>query len=176
MRKTRNRPSMIDCLVRLPCDTTTRMKRKTLALWAVLAVAMSSLGCEEETTTDTESVEVDPPTMELVSPAEGACVSIGTDPNARVSFVLKSTWLYLRPPGICGTGVQCGQLALWVDDTLVTRAATNVIEWEVATVPNRYGEFKFRIEALTDAGKAITDADDKPLVATRTITTAVACP
>lgn len=151
------------------------MKRSTFALCTLFAVSNLLLGCEEETTTE-EGVEVDPPTMELESPAEGACVSIGTDPSARVSFVLKTTWLYLRAPGICGDSVQCGQLVLWIDDVQVTRAASNVIEWDVATVPNRYGQFEARIEARTDTGKNINDAEGKPLVATRSFTTAVSCP
>lgn len=151
------------------------MKRSTLALCTLFAISNLLLGCEDETTTD-EGTQVEPATMELESPAEGACIAIGSDPNARVSFVLKTTWLYLRAPGVCGDSVQCGQLVLWIDNEQVTRAASNVIEWDVATVPNRYGQFTARIEARTDAGKNINDADGKPLIATRTFTTAVTCP
>lgn len=151
------------------------MKRSSLALCALFAVSNLLLGCEDETTTD-DTTQVDPPTMELQSPAEGACVAIGSDPNARVSFVLKTTWLYLRAPGICGDAVQCGQLILWIDDVQVTRAASNVIEWDVATVPNRYGQFQARIEARSDTGEQIKDGEGNPLVATRTFTTAVSCP
>lgn len=114
--------------------------------------------------------------MELVSPEDGACVAIGSDPNARVPFVLKTTWLYLRPPGICGDGAQCGQLVLWIDDELRARTASNVIEWDVASVVDRYGEFHARIAAVTDEGKSINDAEGKPLEVTRTFTTAVSCP
>lgn len=152
------------------------MNRRTLALCTLFAVSNLLLGCEDETTTEDEGVKVDPPTMELVSPAEGACIAIGSDPSARVSFVLKTTWLYLRAPGICGDSAQCGQLVLSIDGVQVTRAASNVIEWDVATVPNRYGQFQARIEALTESGEAINDADGKPLVATRSFTTAVSCP
>lgn len=115
--------------------------------------------------------------MELQSPAEGACVAIGTDPNALVSFVLKTSWLYLRPPGVCGEAVQCGQLVLWINDEIVARAASNVIEWDVASAVNRYGEFHAKILAVTDEGKHIVGADGKTdLMVTRTFTTAVSCP
>ena len=40
----------------------------------------------------------------------------------------------------------------------------------------RYGEFAIRIEAVTDAGKSILDADGKPLEVNRVITTAETCP
>ncbi|HMY16797.1 MAG TPA: hypothetical protein PKA58_10800 [Polyangium sp.] len=158
------------------------MIRRHLALFIALAASSSLLGCEDETTTD-DSVQVEPPTMELQSPAEGACVAIGADPNARVSFVLKTSWLYLRPPGVCGEAAQCGQLVLWINDEIVARAASNVIEWDVASAVNRYGEFHARIAAVADDGKLIADtgkyvaeAGDKPLEVTRTFTTAVTCP
>lgn len=151
------------------------MNRRHLAICVVLATSTSLLGCEEETTSE-DSVQVEPPTMELTSPADGACVSIGTNPNARVSFVLKTSWLYLRPPGVCGEAVQCGQLVLWINDEIVARAASNVIEWDVANTVNRYGEFQARIAAVADDGKRIVDADGKPLELTRTITTADECP
>jgi len=151
------------------------MNRRTLALCTLFAASNLLLGCEDETTTD-EGVTVDPPTMELTSPAEGACVAIGSEINSRVSFVLKTSWLYLRAPGICGEAVQCGQLVLSIDGDQVTRAATNVIEWDVASVPNRYGQFEARIEALKDSGEPIEDAAGEPLVATRSFTTAVSCP
>ena len=152
------------------------MRGRHLAFCSLVAAASVVLGCEEDSTTTTDAVTVDPPTMELVSPAEGACISIGTDPDARVPFVLKTSWLYLRPPGICGDSVQCGHLELWVDDKLVERASTTVIEWDLVTVIERYGDFAIRIAAVTDAGKSIPDADDKPLEVTRTITTAESCP
>lgn len=151
------------------------MNRRHLAICVVLATSTSLLGCEEETTAE-DTVQVEPPTMELTSPADGACVSIGTNPNARVSFVLKTSWLYLRPPGVCGEAVQCGQLVLWINDEIVARAASNVIEWDVANTVNRYGEFQARIAAVADDGKRIVDADGKPLELTRTITTADECP
>lgn len=157
-------------------DTTTRMRGRHLALCSLLTVASAVLGCEEDETTTTDAVVVDPPTMELVSPAEGACVAIGSDPDARIPFVLKTTWLYLRPPGICGDSAQCGHLELWVDDKLVTSASTTVIEWEMVTVIQRYGDFVIRIAAVTDDGKSIPDADGKALEVTRTITTADSCP
>lgn len=134
------------------------------------------LGCEDDSTSDDTSTTVEPPTMELVSPEEGACVAIDSDPNAVVPFVLKTTWLYLRPPGVCGDAVQCGHLQLWVNDKLVARVTSSVVEWDVATVINRYGDFQIRIVAVTDAGESIVDAEDQPLVVTRTITTAEKCP
>jgi len=140
-------------------------------------VALSGLlsGCEDESSDTTETTDVAPPTMELVSPVEGACVTIGDDPDTHVSFILKTSALYLRPPGICEDSVQCGQLLLWANDKLYHRSAKNVIDWDMSTVIHRYGEFVIRIEAVTDAGASILDANDKPLVVTRTITTAVLC-
>jgi hypothetical protein len=135
-----------------------------------------ALGCEDDSTSTTDGTVVDPPTMELVSPADGACVAIGTDPNVRVPFVLKTSWLYLRPPGICGDSVQCGHLELWVNDKLIQRASTTVVEWDMVSVIERYGDFVIRIAAVTDAGKSILDADGQPLELTRTVTTAESCP
>jgi hypothetical protein len=152
------------------------MRGRLLALCSLLAVASLVLGCEDDATTTTAAVTVDPPTMDLLSPVDGACVSIGTNPDVRIPFVLKTTWLYLRPPGICGDSVQCGQLELWVDDKLVQRASTTVIEWQMVTVVERYGEFMIRIAAVTDDGKSIPDADGNALEVTRTITTAETCP
>lgn len=77
---------------------------------------------------------------------------------------------------MCGEAVQCGQLVLWINDEIVARAASNVIEWDVANTVNRYGEFQARIAAVADDGKRIVDADGKPLELTRTITTADECP
>lgn len=152
------------------------MGRRTLALCSLLALSSVFLGCEEETSTDTDGTQVEPPTMELLRPAAGACVAIGSDPDVRIPFELKSTWLYLRPPGFCGEAVQCGQLVLWVNDKLVARASTSVIEWDMVTVIDRYGEFNIRIAAITDAGESILNAEGKPLEVTLTITTAVSCP
>ena len=152
------------------------MRGRHLALCSLLAAASVVLGCEADSTTTTAVVTVEPPTMELASPAEGACVAIGSDPDARIHFELKTTWLYLRAPGICGDSVQCGQLELWVNDKLVERASTTVIEWEMVTVIERYGDFDIRIAAVTDVGKSILDADGNPLEVTRTITTAESCP
>jgi len=114
--------------------------------------------------------------MQLVSPVEGACIAIGTDPNVSVPFVLKTSSLYLRPPGFCGEAAQCGQLLLWANDKRVARAATEVIEWEMVTVIERFGDFAIRIAAVTDADKSILDANKKPLEVTGTITTAETCP
>jgi hypothetical protein len=153
------------------------MRGRYLALCSLLAVSVVLLGCEEEdSSTETETIQVDPPTMELVSPADGDCVAIGSDPDVRIPFELKSSWLYLRPPGYCGESVQCGHLLLWANDKIVARSSTSVIEWEMTTVINRYGEFKIRIVAVTDAGAIIPDADGNPLEVTTTITTAVSCP
>ena len=153
------------------------MRRRHLALCSLLALSCVFLGCTDDTTTDdTETTHVDPPTMELVSPAEGACVAIGSDPNVRIPFVLKTSWLYLRPPGVCGEAAQCGQLLLWANDKLVERSSSNVIEWDMFTVIERYGEFKIRIAAFYDTGANILNAEGKPLELTRTITTAVSCP
>lgn len=150
------------------------MRRLGLCLLAATMAAFLC-GCEDDTTDTTETVDVGPPTMELVSPVEGACVAIGDEPDTRLPFILKTSALYLRPPGICGDAVQCGQLLLWANDKFYQRSATNVIDWELSSVINRYGEFLIKIEAVTDAGDPILDADGAPLVATRTITTAVSC-
>lgn len=152
------------------------MKHSLLVLCLVLPFFGLVCGCDDTSTTDTTTTtDVDPPTMELVSPTEGACVEIGTDPNVRVPFVLKTAWLYLRPPGVCGDSAQCGHLVLWANDKLVARASAAVIEWDMVTVIERYGEFKIRIKAVTDAGGDILDAEGKPLEVTRTITTAASC-
>jgi hypothetical protein len=151
------------------------MRGRYLALYSLLAISNVVLGCTTDSTSTTAAATVDPPTMELVSPAEGACIAIGTDPNVSIPFVLKTSSLYLRPPGICGDAVQCGQLVLWVNDKQVQRASTSVIEWDLVTTVERYGDFAIRIEAVTDAGKSILDADGKPLEVNRVITTAETC-
>lgn len=174
--KTMTRLDRNDCLERLPCVTTTRMGRRHLALCSLLVASSLALGCEDDSTSTDEGTQVEPPTMELTSPTEGACISIGTDPEARIPFVLKTSWLYLRPPGICGDSVQCGHLVLWIDDKIVAASSTSVIEWNVASVIDRYGEFHARIAAVTDEGANILDAENLPLEVTRTITTAESCP
>ncbi len=151
------------------------MRRSLLALCTVLAFSSLLIGCEDESTSDTTTT-LEPPTLELVSPADGACVAIGSDPNAHVPFVLKTSYLYLRSPGVCGDAAQCGHLELWVNDEIVARFTSNVVEWDLANVADRYGDFQIRIVAVTDAGESIVDADGEPLVVTRTITTAESCP
>jgi hypothetical protein len=152
------------------------MRRLHAALCSLVAAsALILCGCEEDTTDTTETEDVGPATMELVSPAEGACVPIGSDPDTHVSFVLKTSALYLRAPGICGDAVQCGQLLLWANDKLYERSASNVIEWDLVNVIDRYGEFSIKIAAVTDSDAPINDAEGAPLVVTRSITTAVSC-
>ncbi len=147
-----------------------------LSLFALASVLL--VGCTEDSSTDTtNTVAVGPPSMEFTSPAEGACFTIADNPEARIPFVVKTSSIYLRSPGICGDAVQCGQLRLSANGKVYQRSTTNVIEWEIGTVDvaDRYGTFAIEIAAVTDADKVLVDKDAKPLVVTRNITTAVSC-
>ncbi|MDI3284461.1 hypothetical protein [Polyangium sp. 15x6] len=141
----------------------------------VLCAALLA-GCTEESDdTTTETIETDPPTISIKSPAEGACVSIGEAPDVRIPFVLEVKALFLRPPGYCGDTTACGHLELSANGKVVSRGSGTVVEFPMIGVADRYDTFNVEIVAVDDEGDPLQGGEGSVLRATRTITTAPSC-
>ncbi len=150
---------------------------RCLRSFGTLFVAAALLvGCTEdsqETTTETGSTE--PPKFSIKSPAEGACISIGDEPDVGIPFVLEVEALTLRPPGFCQGTAGCAHLVLSANGKVMNRGSGTVLEFPMIGVADRYDQFDVEIIAAGDDGSPLVGGEGSVLRATRTITTAVSC-
>lgn len=141
----------------------------------VLCAALLAGCAEESTETTTETTETEPSELSIKSPAEGACVSIGEAPDARIPFLLEVKALYLRPPGYCGDVKNCGHLELAANGKVVARGSGTVLEFPLIGVADRYDTFVVEIVVVDDEGEPLQGGEGSALRATRTISTAPSC-
>lgn len=163
-----------------------------LLLAALMVLAPWRLAaCSDD---ETEATDVGPsgnPTIALLSPASSdpqpICVAIDDEPDARVPLLVETTELVLRPPGACGYYVQCGHLALYVDDVLNNESAVPAIDLLLRKLGDRYhdgstdlgtGEpdvLRIRVDVVDAAGETMNDHAGEPLSDTVDLVTVPSC-
>ena len=138
-------------------------------------------GCGDDETTTTASVgPTGNPQLAIISPKDGACIAIGTEPDATIPIQIGVTGLYLRPPGACGVYEQCGHLVLRVNGLENNRGAAPLIDVQMRKLADRYADLTIAIEVIDDTGMAILSKPDKdaeavPLVKSITLMTRASC-
>ncbi len=156
------------------------MKRSRATALATLVVAggLTLPSCGGGGGGNTEpAAPLGPPTLTITSPAVGACVELGTDPDQTVLVeVALENWT-LRPPGGCGSAAQCGYLVLFVDpvdgDERAPDAssAAPVINLKLGGRSDALGPHTLRVELRNgDDSVAITGDGGPPLRAELEVT------
>mgnify|MGYP001827796455 CR=1 FL=1 len=157
------------------------MLARVRGLIPVVAVSAVLLGaCDDETAEPVPLGPTGPPSIAVVEPsgaeAGPVCISIGDDPDARIPLLIEAEQLVLRPPEACGAYVQCGHLALYVDQVLNNESAVPSIDVLLRKLGDRYhdgephegtGEadvLHVSIEVQDDLGDVLVDHDGEALV------------
>lgn len=143
--------------------------------FALVALTSLGLGCSSTSTSETSAGPVGPASFALTSPADGACIAIGTDVTAHVPLAFETTNVVLRPPGACGSYANCGRIALRADGLANNEGASFAVDLVLGKLANPYHDGEIHegtgkadllpIEAtlLTDSGTPMTDTDGEDL-------------
>jgi hypothetical protein len=128
---------------------------------------LAASGCTTDTTSTVDPGPTGEPTIELVSPMNGACVEVPNGPSPFVQLVAHVSQLQLSPPGTC-TVAQCGHLRLSANGILVGGATSTTagppdggyavanLDLDLTRLPTVYGDIVAKIELIDDAN----DVDD----------------
>ena len=159
---------------------------------ACVALLLAGAGCDDDETAEPDLGPTGDPTLFFAEPASDAasrfCAEVTAEDDARVPLLVAVTEFYLRPPGACGTYVQCGHLALYVNDVLNNESGVPAIDLLLRKLADRYhdgsplpesGEpdvLTLRAEAQNDAGATMTNHQGAPLEDTITLVTMAECP
>ncbi|MEB2314447.1 MAG: hypothetical protein OZ928_21600, partial [Polyangiaceae bacterium] len=135
------------------------------AVWAALSVA----ACSD----DDGSSSAAPPgpaalRIDALEPSGGprasrdaSCVELGRDPRATIGVVLELEHWTLRPPGACGSTLQCGAVRLTVDpessSPLVVASATAFVDAPMNTLGTPLGRHTFHVALVGDDGAPFVD-------------------
>ncbi|MBW2525953.1 MAG: hypothetical protein JRI23_17360 [Deltaproteobacteria bacterium] len=145
----------------------------------LVAIALAAAACDDETQEPVALGPTGPPSMAFVEPqshdVHPACEQVGDEPDARVPLLVETSELVLRPPDACGSYVQCGHLALYVDDVLNNESSVPAIDLLLRKLGDRYHDGRplpatgepdvlhLRVEVQDDAGEVMLDHDGEEL-------------
>lgn len=155
----------------------------------IFAVAGALLGCGSG---DPPVIDLGPtgePSVDFASPEGEApiCVSIGDDANGRVPLVVAIDQIVLKPPGTCGTFVQCGHLVLYAEgvennrsavrgiDLLLGKLADPVFDGSIHDGTGEPDLLDLRVEVVTDAEEPLLDREGEPVAAELSLITVPDC-
>jgi hypothetical protein len=163
--------------------------RGLIPLVAVSAVFLGA--CDDETAEPVPLGPTGPPSIAVVEPsgaeAGPVCVAIGQDPDARIQLLVEAEQLVLRPPEACGAYVQCGHLAVYVDQVLNNESSVPSIDVLLRKLGDRYhdgephegtGEpdlLHVRLEVQDDFGDVLLDHDGEDVAVELAFVTANRC-
>ena len=152
------------------------------------AAAVGLNACSSETTGTTDTTcSTEAPTLEIVSPAEGACVPVSDGPDAFVPVVVRAKHFKLVPPGGCNGCVNCGHLALFVNGTQNNTGVSSIIDVLFqGKIPDRFADLELEVKLVDDDGNpwqppvdagadSGTTVEGSVLAAAVRITTASSC-
>lgn len=159
------------------------IRKRGLVLSAALisSIGLFCTGCSDDETTSTNttaSAAPRNPHLEITSPADGACIAIGTDPDARIPIQLETQEMIVRPPDFCGSISGCGHFVLLVNGRENNIGTTRLIDVLLRKLADRYATFEITAEARDDDNEVLTDKStdtEIPARATLTVTTALSC-
>ncbi|HSN98092.1 MAG TPA: hypothetical protein VLS89_07325 [Candidatus Nanopelagicales bacterium] len=142
------------------------------ATWFALAVVG---GCSDDTTSSSTGGVAAEPSLAISSPAEGACVAVGTDPNATFSVQVGAGNVRLRPPGACGNFANCGYLVLRVNGVENNRASTRLIDVQLRKLADPYADLTISVEVHTSEGQPLLNRAGEPVMASVQVRTEPSC-
>jgi hypothetical protein len=166
------------------------MRNTALRLSLLPLAACLALACSDEVIDDVVVGPTGQPTLAFDKPAAASaptCVSIGDDPGYRLPMLLSYSELLLRPPGGCAGALQCGHLALYVQDVLNNEAATPAIDLVFANIGDRYHDGSTHrsskqpdvlpvvAEVVDENGEALLDHDGEVVAAAIDLITVPDC-
>lgn len=144
--------------------------------FALLLVA-SAAACSEEETAARPTGPTGTVSFSLVSPGDGACVAIGDDVQARVPLLVAVENFLLRPPGACGSAIQCGHLRVRADGLDNSFGASPAVELDLGKLAQPYHDgalhagtnepnlLPVEVTLLGDDGEPWLDDEGTPLQA-----------
>jgi hypothetical protein len=149
-----------------------------LPFWGLLAVA----SCGDDEAVAGFRGPTGPPGLVILSPEQGACVSVGQDPDARIPVITRVAELLIRPPGRCGEIEQCGHLELLVNGVENNTSSGTAIEVLLRKLANREADLTVVVNVVDDAGEPVLKHAEveggprDPLTATLLVETRIECP
>jgi hypothetical protein len=150
------------------------------ALAATLLPFALPAGCSEDASSTTQGGPTGNPSLSIVRPADSTCIPIGPEAEAgeaRIPIEVTVQEVLLRPPGVCGTIKQCGQLVLRVNGVENNTSSGTVIDVVMRKLADRYADLTISVSVRNDEGETILDHSDapQPLAASISITTKESC-
>ena len=79
-----------------------------------LLLLTSSLACLASAMAQTAGADQTAPSLQILWPAEGSTIALGTDPERAIGMVVGSNFR-LKPAGQCGDDKRCGHVHLKID-------------------------------------------------------------
>ena len=130
-----------------------------LAIISLVLLALTA-GCGGD---DEEGGHGDVPTIAIVTPANGATVTLGTDVDKSVPVVFTTTYFTMKPPGDCGSLANCGHIHVSIDGDDCTPSgeaynnagASSPINARFALCPLATGAHEILLDLHTDSHAAI---------------------
>lgn len=147
-------------------------------LLALPAIVLGSVaGCSSDTVTAPDLGPTGNPTLTILSPTNGACIAVGSDPNATVSVQTAVTNVLLRPPGACAGIAQCGHLELTVNGVANSQSAATSVDVLLRKLADRTTDLTVEITLVDESGAPLLDhsATPRPLRAAVVVTTRASC-
>ena len=144
------------------------MKRLTTSLFAIAGGALMAAGCGGSETTSVA------PTISIVSPANNASATLGTDAQLSLSVMFATTNFLLMPINSNGCGVGCGHVDLLIDGSACNTSpmgfnnegAASPIDAHFASCAAPAGNHMLTVELHNNDGTPLRDSSNKPVAAT----------
>jgi hypothetical protein len=96
-----------------------------------MALALAVVGCGSEEPVAVDLGPTGPPALAFENPPSGQgpqCVSVGDAADGQVPLLVDVDEVVLRPPGACGSLVQCGYVELYVEGRFNNEGAVRAID------------------------------------------------
>jgi hypothetical protein len=144
-------------------------------------------GCSEDDALITPTGPTGAVGFLVISPTDGACAAIGEDVRARIPVLVAIENFLLRPPGVCGTALQCGHIRLRADGRDNQYGASTALELDLGKLAQPYRDgsihtgtekphlLEIEVTLLGDDGEPWLDAEGAPLTESMAIAVKRSC-